>query len=104
MARRADAVVLTLVQPRDWADDGDANFDAVSRLLRGSAAAGVPEVVVLPELVGSAMPRDGYLARVTELAVRRGAWVVGGSHHWDSTAGVRNAGVVVDPDGAACAP
>jgi predicted amidohydrolase len=97
---RADSIELTLVQPRTWTPDGDANFAEVARLLRSMPAAdGAAAVVVLPELVGASMARGAYVEAVTGLAGRLQRWVVGGSHHWTVDGGTRNAGLVAAPSG-----
>jgi len=96
----ATALEVTLVQPRSWSPDGEANFADVARLLRSLPPnERVPAVVVLPELIGSSMPRDDYADAVGEVARRLGRWVVGGSHHWVTPTTTRNAGVVADPAG-----
>ncbi|WP_165977018.1 carbon-nitrogen hydrolase family protein [Nonomuraea diastatica] len=68
---------ILLVQPPRWSPDGHANFDAIEELVASHAG----DVMVLPELAGSSLPRAGYLARVRSLARRSGMAVVGGSHY-----------------------
>ncbi|TDD49074.1 carbon-nitrogen hydrolase family protein [Nonomuraea terrae] len=90
-------VKILLVQPPHWSPDGHANFDAVEELA-GSASG---DVMLLPELAGSTLPRADYLARVRELAKGSGMAVVGGSHYDDShDAGRVNRGAVFAADGA----
>jgi predicted amidohydrolase len=94
------SIELTLVQPRVWQVDGDANFAQLERHLAGiRPRASEAAVVVLPELVGSSMARARYCSAVSQLAARLDRWVIGGSHHWDADGGRRNAGVVVAPTG-----
>lgn len=100
METSSSSFELTLVQPRSWQADGDANFAQLDRQLDGirprtSEAA----VVVLPELVGSSMARTNYCSAVSRLATRLDRWVIGGSHHWERDGQLRNAGVVAAPTG-----
>src|SRR5205807_9263465 len=91
---------LTLVQPRVGQTAGASNSVEIARLLDQALQHIVaPSLVVLPELVGSAMARDEYCEAVSQVAVRTMSWVVGGSHHWRRGGRVRNAGVVAAPTG-----
>lgn len=91
---------LTLVQPRAWQADGDANFAELDRLLDGLRPPNSESaVVVLPELVGSSMARSNYCSAVGRLAARLDRWVIGGSHHLQRDGEQRNAGVVAAPTG-----
>jgi len=94
------SIELTLVQPRSWHADGQANFAQIGRQLDGvGPPTSASAVVVLPELVGSSMARTQYCAAVSRLAARLDRWVIGGSHHWERDGGQRNAGVVAAPTG-----
>ncbi|WP_166427050.1 carbon-nitrogen hydrolase family protein [Nonomuraea mesophila] len=87
---------ILLVQPPRWSPDGHANFDAIEELA-GSRSG---DVMVLPELAGSSLPRDDYLDRVRSLALRSGTAVVGGSHYDTAADGSAvNRGAVAGPDG-----
>ncbi|MCF6471235.1 carbon-nitrogen hydrolase family protein [Nonomuraea sp. MG754425] len=86
---------ILLVQPPHWSPDGHANFDAAEELL----AARTGDVALLPELVGSSLPRADYLARVRALAEGAGLTVVGGSHYDDATGDRVNRGAVFDARG-----
>lgn len=86
---------ILLVQPPHWSPDGHANFDAVEELLPSPAG----DVVLLPELAGSSLPRADYLARVRALAEGSGAAVVGGSHYDGPSGGAVNRGAVFDAGG-----
>ncbi|MEV0388376.1 carbon-nitrogen hydrolase family protein [Nonomuraea sp. NPDC050643] len=82
---------ILLVQPPHWSPDGHANFDAIEELV-GSLTG---DVLLLPELAGSSLPRADYLARVRALAEATGTAVVGGSHY----DGAINRGAVFDGSG-----
>ncbi|MFI6290578.1 carbon-nitrogen hydrolase family protein [Nonomuraea sp. NPDC050790] len=84
---------VLMIAPAAWSPDGHENFDAAERLLEEA------DLVVLPELAGSELPRAEYLERVGGLARRSGAYVVGGSHYDAVEGGSVNRGVVAGPDG-----
>ncbi|MFI6396264.1 carbon-nitrogen hydrolase family protein [Nonomuraea sp. NPDC050540] len=84
---------VLMIAPAAWSPDGHDNFDAADELLEES------DLVVLPELAGSRLPRAEYLERVSGLARRAGAYVVGGSHYDAVEGGSVNRGVVADPAG-----
>ncbi|MEV0621026.1 carbon-nitrogen hydrolase family protein [Nonomuraea sp. NPDC050404] len=82
---------ILLVQPPHWSPDGHANFDAIEKLIGSTTG----DVMLLPELAGSHLPRPDYLARVRDLAKGCGLAVVGGSHY----DGQVNRGAVFDRRG-----
>ncbi|MGP3934025.1 carbon-nitrogen hydrolase family protein [Nonomuraea sp. KM88] len=86
---------ILLVQPPHWSPDGHANFDAIEELVASHAG----DVMLLPELAGSSLPRAGYLDRVRTLALRSGMAVVGGSHYDAVNGGPINRGAVFGADG-----
>ncbi|MEV4836698.1 carbon-nitrogen hydrolase family protein [Nonomuraea sp. NPDC049486] len=87
---------ILLVQPARWSPDGHANLTAVETLLAGAPPA---DLVVLPELAGSELPRREYLERLRGLAARARAAVVGGSHYAPAGAGKVNQGLAVSAAG-----
>ncbi|MFI6503284.1 carbon-nitrogen hydrolase family protein [Nonomuraea typhae] len=88
---------VLLIQPPRWSPDGHDNFDAAERLLQEA------DLVLLPELAGSSLPRAEYRERVVRLARLAGAFVVGGSHYDAVEGGSVNRGVVAAPDGTIAA-
>ncbi|MEO3888852.1 carbon-nitrogen hydrolase family protein [Nonomuraea sp. B5E05] len=86
---------ILLVQPPRWSPDGHANFDAIEELV----ASHTGDVMLLPELAGSSLPRAGYLDRVRSLALRSGTAVIGGSHYDAVDGGPVNRGAVFGADG-----
>ena len=91
---------LILVQPSLGPAADRDNLDVIARLVEDARAAPSPDdVLVLPEHFDRRDSRDEYEAGVSELAVRFGCHVVGGSHHEARAEGRVNCGVVVAPDG-----
>ncbi|TDD01249.1 carbon-nitrogen hydrolase family protein [Nonomuraea deserti] len=84
-------VKILLVQPPRWFPDGHANFDAIEELVASHSG----DLMLLPELAGSSLPRAAYLDRVRSLARRSGMAAVGGSHY----DGAVNRGAVFGADG-----
>ncbi|MFD2351663.1 hypothetical protein ACFSTC_23795 [Nonomuraea ferruginea] len=74
----ADSCGSSSSSPPAGPPDGHANLTAVETLLTGAPPA---DLVVLPELVDSELPRREYLERLRGLAARARAAVVGGSHY-----------------------
>lgn len=94
---RRDDVELVLVRPPSWSPDGIANLDAAHAELRRIGTLGERHIVVLPELVGSAIDDRAYLAALRAITATTGAWLVGGTHHRPETS--TNTGYALAPDG-----
>jgi len=96
----AGDVKLILVQPRLAFRPGIHNLDVIARLLEPSAdQLAFDDIVLLPEHVVIDTSRADYQRCVTELALRLGCHVVGGSHHEARGQTRVNAGVVSDQRG-----